>query len=307
ACMTDADDDDYGDDMPTNPDVTPGTDCDDNSPYTFKGAAPLDDPEACMKDEDDDDYGDTLVPDGVTPGTDCVDTNGSINPGDSVLMTIPDVTGEVSSVDPLTGALTPFAQIDVMGVPGWFIESFAYDPIERIGYASLGGDNRLVTFDYCNGGPPTLLMPIDLSICGITFDRDGNLYGIDNEIDVLVQLDKDDGSILNMVPVTVDGAPLNVGGCGMTLDCGSENGLLFSDSNNDAIYRITPDGVATPIASLPGETFGRGLAYDPTTKEAYSCSGITLLQVALDNSNNFMQLPDLSGVVNDLEFGPSCN
>ncbi len=74
ACMTDADDDGYGDDMPSNPNAEAGTDCNDASVTTFPGAAELDDPDACMQDDDDDGYGDSTPPNASTaPGSDCND------------------------------------------------------------------------------------------------------------------------------------------------------------------------------------------------------------------------------------------
>ncbi len=59
-------------------------DCDDSSGFTFPGASqneapPLD--AACTRDEDDDGFGDDTPPAGVTPGTDCVDTDATVFPG----------------------------------------------------------------------------------------------------------------------------------------------------------------------------------------------------------------------------------
>ena len=59
---------------------TPG-DCDDTSPRTYPGAAPNDSALGCMRDVDGDDYGSATPPPGVTPGTDCDDTNASVFPG----------------------------------------------------------------------------------------------------------------------------------------------------------------------------------------------------------------------------------
>lgn len=82
ACMTDADGDGYGEDMPTKPGVIPGTDCDDSNPDTFPGSAELDDPNACMQDEDGDGYGDEMPSDpDVIPGSDCDDGSGFTFPG----------------------------------------------------------------------------------------------------------------------------------------------------------------------------------------------------------------------------------
>ncbi|NVB43255.1 hypothetical protein G6O69_35855 [Pseudenhygromyxa sp. WMMC2535] len=79
ACMTDADEDGYGDDEPSSPNALPGSDCDDSSAATFPGAAENDDPDACMQDEDDDGYGESspLNP-GTTPGTDCQDNDPAV-------------------------------------------------------------------------------------------------------------------------------------------------------------------------------------------------------------------------------------
>ncbi len=80
--MQDRDGDGYGDlDVPAG--VTPGTDCDDESPSavdTFPGAAAIDGPFNCMKDSDDDDYGDINVSLPVVPGTDCDDDDPGVHP-----------------------------------------------------------------------------------------------------------------------------------------------------------------------------------------------------------------------------------
>ena len=82
ACMTDADDDGWGDSTPSNPEAEPGTDCDDDDVNTFPGAAPLDSADACMTDADGDDYGDDTPsnPDAM-PGTDCDDSDAGTFPG----------------------------------------------------------------------------------------------------------------------------------------------------------------------------------------------------------------------------------
>lgn len=85
ACMTDADDDGYGEKDPL-PGVEPGTDCDDSNPDTFPGSAELDDAMACMQDEDGDGYGDEMPSDpDVPPGTDCDDGNIFTFPGSAPL------------------------------------------------------------------------------------------------------------------------------------------------------------------------------------------------------------------------------
>jgi hypothetical protein len=79
ACMTDADDDGYGDDMPSSPNAVPGTDCDDNNDHAFPGAAENEDPNACMEDDDEDGWGDNNPSGaGTTPGSDCDDNDPQI-------------------------------------------------------------------------------------------------------------------------------------------------------------------------------------------------------------------------------------
>ncbi|KIG18808.1 putative lipoprotein [Enhygromyxa salina] len=73
ACMTDADNDGWGDDMPSSPEAVPGHDCDDSNIFTFPGAAELDDPMACMQDEDEDGYGEQMPSEGIAAGSDCND------------------------------------------------------------------------------------------------------------------------------------------------------------------------------------------------------------------------------------------
>jgi hypothetical protein len=59
------------------------TDCDDQDALTYPGAAEIDSTEECMRDLDDDGYGDSQ-PDNsnVIAGTDCDDSDPSINPGE---------------------------------------------------------------------------------------------------------------------------------------------------------------------------------------------------------------------------------
>ena len=80
ACMTDADDDGWGDDTPSNANAVPGRDCDDDNANAFPGAAENEEPpDACMEDDDMDGWGDTN-PGGVgtTPGSDCADDDDAV-------------------------------------------------------------------------------------------------------------------------------------------------------------------------------------------------------------------------------------
>ncbi|HEY8379013.1 MAG TPA: hypothetical protein VIK91_21120, partial [Nannocystis sp.] len=308
ACMKDADGDGWGDATPGNPRVTPGSDCDDASDDTYPGAAEAEDPNACMKDEDGDGHGEAAPKPGVVPGSDCFDLNPDLNPASSVLITGQILDGEFAEVDLETGGLTTYATIDVSGIAPWLPVSLAVHPTDGSIYAALVFQPALATLNYCGAGTPTLLPQAhNKSLCGIAFDRDGVLYGIDGVFDQLVVFNPD-GSVAQTFPLTYEGQSLNVGECGMAYDCHQQR-LILSDSGTDAIYAVNPaDGTTTRIADLAGQTnIGGGLAYDSTTKRAISCEMTSLVQVALDGSNSFTQLPDLVAPVDDLVFGPMCN
>ena len=308
ACMTDADGDDWGDSTPSNPEAEAGTDCDDASASTFPGAAALDSADACMQDADDDDHGDADPenPD-VLAGNDCNDGNDAINPTDSVLITAPITTGDISEVDPETGAITSIASLDVGGFNPWIPTSLAVNPIDQSIYASLAFNDRLVTMNYCGGGEPTALpMAHKKNLCGIGFDRAGTLYGIDGQVDQLVTF-KADGSIDSVKPLTFDGKTLNVAECGMTHDC-HEDRLLVSDSGSGGIYVVnTEDGTTTRVADVPDGAFGAGLAYEPVSKRALSTLGTSFMSLALDGTNDWTQLSELAAPADDLDFATACN
>ncbi len=313
ACMTDADDDDFGDDTPSNPDAVPGTDCDDSSDSTFPGSAPLDSDSACMKDEDGDDHGeaDPDNPD-VTPGNDCIDDNADVNPSDSKLVTaqisILD-EGEILEIDVGSGMMTPVSTIDTLGFSPWIPTSLAFKPSDGSVFASLAFKSRLVTMNYCGGGLPASLPAAHgrTGLCAIGFDRDGNLYGVDNVVDELIMFDAD-GAIASATKMTIDGNLLNVGECGMSWDC-HQSRMLVSDANSDAIYTIdVTTAVATKVADLPGESIGSGLAYEPVSKQALTCDNFAFYSVSIDGSDQFTKLSDLMSdePVDDLEFAPGC-
>jgi hypothetical protein len=80
ACMKDLDGDDFGD-LDPGEGITPGTDCDDDSPTaasTFPGAAELDGPLNCMKDVDGDDFGDASATLPIVAGNDCDDDDPTV-------------------------------------------------------------------------------------------------------------------------------------------------------------------------------------------------------------------------------------
>jgi len=307
ACMKDEDGDDWGDDAPTAPGVVPGSDCDDQSAGTFPGAASADDPDACMQDEDGDDHGDAKPnKPGVVPGSDCFDANPDLNPANAVLITAPLTTGEVSEVDPATGAVDPYAMVDVAGINPWIPTSLAVSPVDGSVAVALAFSDRLAVMNYCGPGKPTLLPAAHKkNICGLGFDRTGQLYGIDGQVDQLLTFNPD-GSLAQVKPLTFEGKTLNVADCGMAYDC-HEDRLLVSDSGSGGVYVVNlADGTTTRIVDLPAEDFGAGLEYDPKTKRVLSCNQTAFMSIAIDGSNDFTPLPDLAKAADDLTFGPKC-
>lgn len=307
ACMTDADEDDWGDDTPSNPNATPGTDCDDSDPNTFVGAAEIESPAACMKDEDGDGWGDTSVPGGVDVGSDCYDMSPSLNPDRVVLMSISNsIAGDVQRVDLETGEVTKFASIDTEGLPSWSVPSSTLDPVSELIFVTNANDLRLYTVDYCSDDPPTPLNPHGYSLCGIVFTPEGRLFGASSDTDVLIEFDPDTGGVLGTRPVTHEGNALNFATCGMTYDCvlGS---VLMSGFFTKKVYTINVEtGEATVVADVPDTQFGRSLAYDPVMKNAHSSNGFSSVTIELDGSNSYKQNADLMSSIDDLEFGPSC-
>jgi hypothetical protein len=309
ACMKDADGDDWGDDMPMSPGVDPGTDCDDDDVFTFPGAAEDENADACMKDEDDDGWGDTQVDPGVDVGSDCYDTNADLNPGDRVLFTSIDNSGDVASVDVMNGDVDVFATNDIGPLNGGYaVISNAVSPIDGTIYGSQNAKQLLVTYNYCSGDTPVELMPHMRSVCGIAFDPQGNLYGVDQGNDEIVTFDAMTGEVLGAVPLTVDGDDVNIAGCGMAYDC--VNGrLLVTDGAQSRILSVdAATGEGTVVANIPeGQWSAVSLEYDPVTKRAYTGNGDEIFDVALDGSNDYTPVPMLSESINDLTYGPTCN
>ncbi len=309
ACMTDADDDDYGDANP-GPGVEPGTDCDDSDVFTFPGAAQNEDPEACMRDEDDDGWGDTSVPGGVVIGSDCYDNNADLNPGDRILYTLA-AGGEVHEIDPSDGSMSLYATFDNLGINSDSLITAAVSPEDGMLYASqTNGADRLWVFDYCSQDAPTELMPHGRTLCGLAFTPDGTLYGIDSSspvADQIVVLDPNTGTVESMTPITVGGLPLNINACGMAYDCVNQQ-LLLTHGSDSQVLSIDPvTGIATVVADIPEGNWGSvGLAYDSITKRVFSNNGDQLYDIEINMSDNYTGPVTLDNSVNDLQFGYTC-
>ncbi|HFE44034.1 MAG TPA: hypothetical protein ENJ18_00880 [Nannocystis exedens] len=307
-CMQDKDGDGYGNDMPENPDVDAGTDCNDGDKFTFPGAAEKESDTLCLKDEDDDGYGESSpdLPPGVGQGADCFDTNPDLNPGDQVLFSVLE-GGDVGQVDADSGMITILGTVDILGLEGeWSVISASVSPDNGMTYVANAAQNRLALMDYCSADAPSEMTVHGRSICGISFDPQATLYGVDSNADELVTFDTGTGSVVEALPITLDGESVNIAACGMAFDCASAK-LLISDSINKRILSVDPSsGVATVAATLENAP-GAGLAYNSIEKVVLSNSIKTLYSIQIDGSNSSEVKSTLSSSVNDLDYGPSCN
>jgi hypothetical protein len=294
--------------MPMNPDVDPGTDCDDADAFTFPGAAEDEDMDACMQDADEDGWGDTMVPGGVDVGSDCYDNNADLNPGDRALFTAIDNTGDIAEVDVTNGMITVFATVDISMQNPYGVISAAVSPVDGRVYGSQSQQQRLVSMDYCSGAAPTELPPHNLSICGLAFDPAGALYGVDSGADAIVTFDPATGMVTDSKKITINNMNVNIGSCGMAYDCVTGR-LLITDGAQGRVLSVDgATGEAMQVAKVNNANWGSvGLEYDPVSKQVFTNNAQNFYQVQIDGSNQFTTLPMLEANINDLTYGPTCN
>jgi hypothetical protein len=301
----DADGDGFGDpDDCTNTDDPPdGTvdnddDCDDDDDHAFPGAAenePNGGDAECMQDADEDGWGDANPDDdGTVAGADCYDGNVALNPDTMALSTfLTSAFGNsyIIQVDETSGGLGNVIPIDSNG--------FDWDPVS----ATIAEDGTLIVVDnsddrlwavdwatYCADDPPAaeaepLPMDTDFDVfCGVAFGPDGVLYGIESETDTIAVLDPASGAVVSSVSVTLDGNPYDVGSCGMTFDCHTQQ-LVFAAGFEGAIYSVDPvSGALELLVDIDGTWTPTGLGYDPVDRVVHLAANTELFRIALDGS-----------------------
>lgn len=301
----DADGDGFGDpDDCTNTDDPPGgtvdndDDCDDDDDHTFPGAAenePNGGDAECMSDADEDGWGDADPGgDDTIAGADCYDGNVALNPDTMALSTFVSAFGgayivEVNEDDASLGDSIP---VDP--------STFNWDPVS----ATIAEDGTLVVNNnsgdrlwvvdwagYCAGDTASaeaepLPMPNGSDVfCGIAFGPDGVLYGVESETDTIAVMDPSTGAVVSSIPVVLDGNPYDVGSCGMTFDCHTQQ-LVFASGFEGAIYSIDPaTGALDFIADIDGTWSPTGLGYEPVERVVYLSADTELYRVALDGSS----------------------
>ena len=139
-------------------------------------------------------------------------------------------------------------------------------------------------------------------MCGISFGPNGDLYGMDNDADVLLRFDMNTGA-----STIVGSLGLSIGACGLAYDC--KNDVLYgADAATDTLFTLNPvTGTATQViaTTVPFKAVGR--AYEPAT---------VLLLAATDDA--FYELDPITGAgtllgffdpnnhINDLALYPPC-
>jgi hypothetical protein len=87
-----------------------------------------------------------------------------------------------------------------------------------------------------------------LDVEGLAFAPDGTLYGIDDETLKLFPLNVDNGQVISADEKTITGLP-GVGGNDFGMTFGCDGNLYVTSANDDSLYRVSLDGVATRIGA----------------------------------------------------------
>jgi hypothetical protein len=334
ACMNDDDGDgwgDNGDDLP--PGVEPGTDCDDENPDAYPGAAVNEmPPDLCTIDADGDGWGDANPGGGgggggPAPGSDCYDQNPQLNPSTLQLTVFlpysagPVTPRTINAIDAADAGIDDFVLLlnPNGGIPNVNIVTATFNEDAEI-YANDLTGVRLHTVDYaktCGEGIGTITPvgempygpPGDI-VCGLEFGGNGLLYGIGHTGDNLRSFDRNTGEVADAVPLTLDGALVDIVSCGMARDC-TEERLLVANGLDRTIYSVATNGEVQVLrdlsADIPAEWLPTGLEYDPVTRTALLSIGTELWRVDI---NDDTVPPELIGMfdeeVSNLQYLPIC-
>lgn len=295
----DADGDGFGDaahcfDHPEPGTVDDDSDCNDADPYTFPGAAELEpDPMACTTDVDGDGWGDATPADGAVAGADCWDGEPLLNPSLVHVSTVSHgpLSDVVAVVDHLDASLSVVAPIDTP-VFGWLATAAALrqaNEVIAMDQAS-GRLQRLEYMDVCSGamaGTATAFGSSfgDVMLCGLSFDADDRLWGVDASGNAVLELEPDTGAVLSILPVVdAGGAPLEIDECDLTWDCHGERLLLAHAAMGQVLELDPATGQTVVVAQYAADPGPTGIAYDPVDRVAWVSSGSQLSEVPLDGT-----------------------
>lgn len=294
----DADGDGFGDPTECIDHFEPGrvdddTDCNDADPYTFPGAAEAEpDPAACATDADEDGWGDTTPSDGAVAGADCWDDEPLLNPALVQVGTAGQgPLGEgLALVDHLDATLSVVAPLDTP-VLGWSVSAAALRrPNEVIVMDMFTGHlQRIEYMDTCGGATAGTATSFgssfgDTMVCGLSFDADDRLWGIDMSGNAVLELDPDTGAVLSSTPLEAGGVPLEVDECDLTWDCHGERLLLAHGAMNQVLALDPATGQTTVVAEYTADPSPTGIAYDPVDRMVWVSSGAQLGEVPLDGT-----------------------
>jgi hypothetical protein len=232
--------------------VSDGTDCDDQDPNTYVGAAATDSGTACMTDADGDGYGSMTPGSGVTAGTDCDDGAASVNPSAAEVCDANDVDEDCDGLAD---------DNDTDGASG---ATDYYTDADGDGY----GDEDAAAVPYCD--PPSTGVSTNNDDC------DDNDSGTVNDMDCDGSLKDDDcdDSDPEFFPWDSDGDGVNET-CGWFVSAGGDhtcgvrsNGSLECWGRN--IYNQITD---TPFGTFQSVSAGNTHNCGVTTTGSVACWG----------------------------------
>ena len=320
--------------------ATGGTDCDDTDPDIHPDAeevcdhidnncdsrvdenAPLN---IYYLDNDGDGYGnadmstsDCAAPEGyVLDGTDCNDDEYYISPGnpldfcDGVDNDCDEEIDEDSKADwdlitlqnDIAYKINPdnASMNRTASIPYWADFNSA-DSLERGQTIAHGFGGYLYDVDICKDTADEIGATGLSGGCGITFGKDGILYGIDPALNELITLDTTTGAATSVGPLGIE-----LGFCGLTYDCTSDR-LIGASSSGKQLFEVDPlTGEAHSFVEVNIAYSAMGIDYDPQSRLVRLSNGTSLYEVDLSTGDYEKKGDFTYPGVNDLALMQTCD
>ena len=252
--------------------------------------------------------------DGWPADQDCDDADPNVNPGvvdkcdgrdedcdgaidndalDGLTLITADTTaGFVYAIDPATAAVTAWAPL--ASTPN--VPSIAVSP-DGISYFQHEG--TLYTLDPHTGEEKAVGLTGLGRTCGLQFDGDGVLWGLDKDSDSLVTIDTTTG-----LGTVVGSLGFDLVSCGMAWDC-TKDRLIGAEDGTDSLFEIDrTTGLAENFVTTTIPFDSVGLEYDPTTQTFLASTSTELYRVD-DNTGETTDIGTMAVMnADDLEFVP---
>ncbi len=277
------------------------------------------------EDADDDGYGpdDSMVVDcdapsgSVSLGGDCDDTDPTLNPGETDLCdgVDNDCDGELDEAVVegrflMSGDTSEDAVLSINPDDASAVEITSLTTSTPISSVAVGPDGTafvhnagiLYSFDPCTGELTEIGASGRGTICGLTFDDSGTLYGLDRTSRTLVTFDTSTGA-----GTSVGALGFRIAACGMAYDCTTDR-LVAADASTNSLFTIDPSSGATSDFVSTGLSLGSvGLEYDPRSQSFLLSTGVSLYDVDYSTGDTALIGTVAPGTnVDDLVFYPEC-